>query len=204
MTSTQLARDASPSVWPRSSRTGSHLLTSRKRSNMSSNAVNDGLPPYESAAEDLKQNPGQWQAYESKASCVVLAGPGAARRRRSRSNWLRMAALDIRPPRKLACITYNNECVLELKRRLKRLGIDERRNVFIGTVHSFCLQNLVLPYAHLAGEPIPHPIVVATSKEQHLIFAEAVRDVIGVGRKSRQAENTSVQTQMHCSRSVDR
>lgn len=146
---------------------------------MSSNAANDGRPPFERAADDLKQNPGQWQAYESRSSCVVLAGPGSGKTKTLTIKLARMAASDIRPPRKVACVTYSNECVLELQRRLKRLGIDERTNVFIGTVHSFCLQHVVLPFAHLVGESIPHQIAVATSKEQDLIFAEAVRDLIG-------------------------
>jgi len=90
-----------------------------------------------------------------------------------------MIATDVRYPQKLACITYSNECVLELKRRLKKLGIDERRNVFIGTVHSFCLQNLVLPYAQLAGEDLPYPITVASKSEREIFFDEAIRDVLG-------------------------
>lgn len=146
---------------------------------MSSHAASDARPAYAKAADELRDNPGQWQTYESESNCVVLAGPGSGKTKTLTIKLARMAAEDVRPPRKLACITYSNECVLELKRRLKRLGIDERRNVFIGTVHSFCLQNLVLPYAHLAGEPIPRPIAVATEREQQLIFDEAVRDVFG-------------------------
>jgi len=146
---------------------------------MSSNAARDRRPTYEVAADDLRENEGQWRAYESRANCVVLAGPGSGKTKTLTIKLARLAASEVRYPQKLACITYSNECVLELKRRLKKLGIDERRNVFIGTVHSFCLQNLVLPYAQLAGEALPYPITVASKSERDRLFAEAIRDVMG-------------------------
>lgn len=145
---------------------------------MSSNAARDRRPAFEAAADELRKNKGQWQAYESQSNCVVLAGPGSGKTKTLTIKLARMIA-SVRYPRRLACITYSNECVLELKRRLKKLGINERGNVFIGSVHSFCLQNLVLPYAQLAGEALPYPITVASKSERERFFAEAIRDVLG-------------------------
>lgn len=147
---------------------------------MSSNAARDRRPAYESAADDLRKNKGQWRAYKSRSNCVVLAGPGSGKTKTLTIKLAQMIATDVRYPRKLACITYSNECVLELMRRLKKLGIDERRNIFIGTVHSFCLQNLVLPYAQLAGEDLPYPITVASKTERERFFDKAISDVMGV------------------------
>jgi len=53
--------------------------------------------------------------------------------------------------RGIACITYSSECSAELSRRLDKLGIEEASNVFIGTIHSFCLKHVVVPYGKLAG-----------------------------------------------------
>ena len=55
----------------------------------------------------------------------------------------RMIAEDVQEPRGIACITYNNECARELEHRLSALGIEPSRRVFIGTVHSFSLTQIV-------------------------------------------------------------
>lgn len=54
-------------------------------------------------------------------------------------------------PRGLACITDNNEAVAEFRRRLEVFGIKSSGRVFLGTVHSFCLNCMIRPFAHLAG-----------------------------------------------------
>lgn len=35
---------------------------------------------YLNAAEDLRENPGQWRAYNCEGNCVVLAGPGSGKK----------------------------------------------------------------------------------------------------------------------------
>src|SRR5262249_38681400 len=128
---------------------------------MSPIAADRHVPPYLLAAEDLRDNPGQWRVYESRGHCVVLAGPGSGKTKVITTKLARILAEDVRPPRHVACITYSNECARELRRRLKRLGVDDRSRAFIGTVHSFCLQQVLRPFAHLAGSSFPSPLTVA-------------------------------------------
>src|SRR5215471_8599227 len=106
--------------------------------------------PYRIAAQELRENPEQWRAYESNGHCVVLAGPGSGKTKTLTVKLARMFAEDIEPPRGIACITYNSECAGELRRRLERLGVSESRNVFIGTLHSFGLKHVIFPYARLS------------------------------------------------------
>lgn len=134
---------------------------------------------YKSAAEDLRGNDRQWAAYESTGHCVVLAGPGSGKTKVLTTKLARMLAEDVRAPRGIACITYNNQCAKELRRRLGKLGIDEGTTGFIGTVHSFCLREVVIPYANMAGLPIPEPLAVASPSEQARLFETAVEKVIG-------------------------
>jgi DNA helicase-2/ATP-dependent DNA helicase PcrA len=134
---------------------------------------------YLSAAADLRRNDRQWAAYESRSHCVVLAGPGSGKTKVLTIKMARMLAEDVRPPRGIACITFNNQCVKELKKRLGKLGIDGGARVFIGTVHSFCLREIVMPYAKLAGLKLPYPLTVAPKSEQDRLFETAVKSVIG-------------------------
>src|ERR1017187_7915380 len=129
--------------------------------------------PYITAAEELRENPAQWQAYESKGHCVVLAGPGSGKTKTLTIKMARMLAEDVQAPRGIACITYNAECAGELKRRLERLAVHESRNVFVGTIHSFCLKNVVLPYGRLAGLDIPDNVTIALPSDQTRLFEAA-------------------------------
>lgn len=136
------------------------------------------IRPYLNAAEELRGNPAQWQAYESKGNCVILAGPGSGKTKTLTIKMARMLAEDVRAPRGVACITYNTECASELKRRLEQLGIHEHRNVFVGTVHGFCLRNILVPYGHLAGLNITDQLTVAVPSEQEKLFADTFAEVI--------------------------
>ncbi len=142
-------------------------------------------PAYKRAAEELRSNAGQWEAYESHGNCVVLAGPGSGKTKTLTIKLARMLAEDVRAPRGIACITYSSECARELRRRLDRLGVSEARNLYIGTVHSFCLANILLPYAHLVELDLPRPWMVAAEDVQEVIFARAWKQVRGDTRPDR-------------------
>lgn len=134
---------------------------------------------YLSAAEDLRENPGQWDAYESTGHCVVLAGPGSGKTKTLTIKMARMLSEDIEAPRGIACITYNNECARELEQRLQLLGIDPSSRVFIGTVHSFSLTQIVLPYAKTAQLGLPEDFKVATQRQQSASLEDALRETVG-------------------------
>lgn len=146
---------------------------------MSSAKSVDLRHPFRIAAEELRENEEQWQAYESKGHCVVLAGPGSGKTKTLTTKLARMLAEDVALPRGIACITFNSECAGELKRRLERLGVRESQYVFIGTIHAFCLKHVVLPYAKLAGLDISDQVAVALPSEQERIFEEAFPEVYG-------------------------
>ncbi len=129
---------------------------------------------YLRAAAQLRGNPGQWAAYESRGHCVVLAGPGSGKTKTLTAKMARMLAEDVHEPRGVACITYNNECARELEDRLAALGVEPGGRVFVGTVHSFSLTQIVLPYAKVAGLGLPEAFGVATRAERRAALAAAV------------------------------
>jgi superfamily I DNA/RNA helicase len=134
---------------------------------------------YLNAAQELRRNQGQWDAYESTGHCVVLAGPGSGKTKTLTIKLARLLSEDIEDPRGVACITYNNECARELQTRLEALGIEPRSRVFIGTVHSFSLTQIVLPYAKVAGMGLPDDFCVATRAERALALERAFARTIG-------------------------
>lgn len=131
-------------------------------------------------AADFVGNPEQLAAYNSTGHCVVLAGPGSGKTKTLVSKLALILAADVRAPRGVACITYSQECARELTRRLERLGVRDAPNLFIGTVHSFCLRHLVMPYARLAGLALPYPLSIATSKQADICRTRAGDALFGV------------------------
>jgi len=144
------------------------------RLSMSVRAAARPTPAYRQAVEELKANPGQWQAYNASGHCVVLAGPGSGKTKTLTVKIAKLLIETIREPRGLACITYGAECARELKGRLDRLGIYGSGSLIIGTVHSFCLKQVVIPYATLGGIKLPPELRVALPSEQEALFARAV------------------------------
>lgn len=129
------------------------------------------------AAQSLRANAGQWAAYESLGHCVVLAGPGSGKTKTLTIKMARLLAEDVAEPRGIACITFNNECARELERRLSDLGIEPSRRVFIGTVHSFSLTQIILPYARVARLGLPDAFHVATRSERSRALRAALDDM---------------------------
>lgn len=136
-------------------------------------------PAYVAAAEALRGNDDQWAAYEATGNCAILAGPGSGKTKTITIKIARLLTQDVHRPRRVACITYSNACVGELRSRLNRLGIDDGDRLVLATVHSFCLTELVLPYASMAGLDVPEPLVVASPAQARKLFAEAYRSELG-------------------------
>jgi superfamily I DNA/RNA helicase len=135
--------------------------------------------PYLKIAEDLRENEDQWRAYESGGDCVILAGPGSGKTKTITLKIARLLAEDVRRPRRIACITYSNACAGELQSRLEKLGVEDGGRVALSTVHSFCLTELVSPYAAMAGIEVPDTLKVATPAQSRELFRRAYQQNVG-------------------------
>ena len=143
---------------------------------------------YLAQARDLADNPAQQAAYDSTGHCVVLAGPGSGKTKTLVLKLARIMAEDVHVPRGAACITYSHECARELTRRLERLGLREATNLFVGTVHGFCLRHLLMPYGGLADLPVPFPLTVATQPQSNQLLKQVGDRLFGVGHPYKQVD----------------
>jgi len=134
---------------------------------------------YLAAAQDLRDNAGQWQAYESTGNCVILGGPGSGKTKTITIKIARLLEEQVHRPRRIACITYSNACVDELRSRLSTLGCDDDTRLQVSTVHSFCLMELVSPFARIVGLDLPDPLQVASPQRVRELFAETCRGIFG-------------------------
>lgn len=130
------------------------------------------------ALEELRGNADQYAAATETGHCVVLAGPGSGKTKTLTTAMARALLVDVRPPRGVACITYSNECAIELETRLERLAVEATDEVFIGTVHGFALAQVISPYAALTLPELPADFRIATDHERDDAIEGAFRDTI--------------------------
>ncbi len=117
------------------------------------------------ALADLAGNPEQSAAVRESGHCVVLAGPGSGKTKTLTTAMARALVEDVIDPRGVACLTYNNECAIELETRLAAFGVQSSDRSFIGTVHSFALTQIIMPYARCFPGLLPDGFRVATRAE---------------------------------------
>lgn len=129
---------------------------------------------YEKKLNEIQSDEYQKKAYDSMENTVVLAGPGSGKTSVLTLKLINLLDGYIKKPRGLACITYSRETVREFKGRLEKYGFEESKNVFIGTVHAFCLSNIIEPFCDCYDFGIPKKIKIATKKEIKSSFDEAI------------------------------
>ncbi|GAB3430128.1 ATP-dependent helicase [Actinophytocola sediminis] len=128
--------------------------------------------------DDLKNNDRQWEAFTTEGHCVVLAPPGSGKTKLLTTRMAYDLANKIRRPQGAACITLTNAAADELRRRVDELGVEDRPNLAIGTVHSFLLRKVVEPFAHVVGRPELASITIASKEESDKLLREAVMEAL--------------------------
>ncbi|MCZ1075260.1 ATP-dependent helicase [Rhodococcus sp. A5(2022)] len=133
-----------------------------------------GLPPR--LAEGIKGlDRHQKKALVAEGNLVIVAGPGSGKTRTVVTRAGYLLETRISPLRGLAAITYTNQAATELQEGLARLGVREPQRLFAGTLHSFCLAQ-ILPYARLVGVELPSLDALMNDKEEKALLQECADD----------------------------
>lgn len=135
------------------------------------------MEAYYKKLEEIKKDPKQYEAFLTHQSTVVLAGPGSGKTTILTLKIMKLLQESIHPPQGLACITYSREAANEFKNRLKYFGLKTRKNIFLGTVHSFCISEILSPFAELYDYKIPSPIQIISEKDRKQLFEAVVNSL---------------------------
>lgn len=103
-------------------------------------------------------------AVRHQGNATLNACPGSGKTRVILAKLLHLAEHVVETPRSIACITYTNTAVDEIEERLKRFG-DQRllSRCEIATIHAFCLEFVLRPYAWLVPE-VPRNFSILTQQ----------------------------------------
>jgi DNA helicase-2/ATP-dependent DNA helicase PcrA len=122
---------------------------------------------------EVKKDDGQLEALNRLNHCVVIAGPGAGKTRILVLKAAKLLYENVFQPQGIACVTYAHAMAEELRRQVESLGVSsEAYNVFIGTLHSFCFSNILIPFGKIYGIPVPEPLRFASDRQQAEIYAD--------------------------------
>ncbi|MFD6912321.1 ATP-dependent helicase [Streptomyces virginiae] len=141
-------------------------------------------------ATELSQlHSAQRKAAMQSGNLTVLAGPGAGKTRTlvARIGFL-LATTSLR--RGVAALTYTEAAAAETTGRLHRLGMRPGRRLSSSTVHAFCLQGVLRPYAHLINEGFNREsTIVADDKTCRSLWNQAAHEC-GLGETTSQDRTT--------------
>lgn len=122
---------------------------------------------------ELSENEKQWEAFNTRGHCAVIAPPGSGKTKLLATRVAYDLHTEVDTPHGIACVTLTNAAVAELRDRLDALEVEPRSTVFVGTVHSFILSQIIRPFAVLYGHPAAtYPI--ATSKQVSQAYSFAI------------------------------
>ncbi|GJF03799.1 ATP-dependent helicase [Pseudonocardia sp. D17] len=126
------------------------------------------------AIAELRANDRQWEAFTTAGHCVVLAPPGSGKTKLLTTRMAFDLAKRIPEPFGAACLTLTNAAADELRRRVASLGQPRRAANFIGTVHSFALNSIVIPFGRLCGVVTSESLSIADRGQEASAFDRAV------------------------------
>lgn len=120
--------------------------------------------------EDSELNSEQTSAVLEDESLLLVACPGSGKTRTlTYKIALELSKLKSRK-QFIVAITYTNRAADEIKDRVELLGVDISQ-LWIGTIHSFCLEWILRPYS-LYQEELKHGFTVLNSHDSEVIISE--------------------------------
>lgn len=115
-------------------------------------------------------NEPQKDALRDAGSVFLIACPGSGKTRTLTFKIAEELSKLESPRQCLVAITYTHRAADEIKERIERLGVDASR-LWIGTIHSFCLEWILRPYGIYHEELQQGFSVTSTNDSENLLTA---------------------------------
>lgn len=134
------------------------------------------MSTYLDRVSKINQDPDQSRAFNAIGSQVVLAGPGSGKTFLLTAKVAKLILEEqVRYPQKIACITFSRQLAEKLIRELQELGVYDAERMYVGTIHAFCIAEILMPGANLLPPgTIPQPFRIASEEESRDALLKAL------------------------------
>ncbi len=135
------------------------------------------MSEYLNRVQQIEKDTEQWAAFHSEGSQVVVAGPGSGKTYLLTAKVAKLLLEDtVRYPQKIACITFSRQLAEKLVKELRELGVYDAERVYVGTIHAFCIAEILLPAVNLLPPgSIPDPFRIASEEETKNALSAALQ-----------------------------
>src|SRR6266702_3386727 len=109
---------------------------------------------------------------------LILAGPGSGKTRVITHRIAYLVQHENISPWRILAVTFTNKAAKEMRERLEKLvGINESKEMTIGTFHAICARTLRIEADHLAPLGLSRSFVILDTDDQTTLIKQAVRDL---------------------------
>lgn len=124
------------------------------------------MSEYWQRVQNIQYDAEQQIVFDQDVSRVVIAGPGSGKTYLLTTKIAKLLHTEaVKAPHRIACLTFSNLLANQLREDLQALEVLNDERVFVGTVHSFCIAEIILPFQKLYRLRIPNPLRIASWEE---------------------------------------
>lgn len=148
------------------------------------------MSEYWRRVQNIRKDDEQRVVFDEDKSRVVIAGPGSGKTYLLTTKVAKLLHNgNVRTPHRIACLTYSNFLENQLREDLQNLEILDDERIFVGTVHSFCIAEIILPFQQLYQLRIPTPLRIASWEE----MLEATKQALAKQNLDSPAKKTTLE-----------
>src|SRR6266516_4717636 len=122
--------------------------------------------------------PQQRAVTTTQGPVLILAGPGSGKTRVITHRIAYLVQHEQVSPWRILAVTFTNKAAKEMRERLEKLvGVNESKEMTIGTFHAICARILRIEADYLAPLGLNKSYVILDTDDQAVLVKQAVRDL---------------------------
>ncbi|WP_126550402.1 ATP-dependent helicase [Dictyobacter kobayashii] len=122
--------------------------------------------------------PQQEAVTTTEGPVLILAGPGSGKTRVITHRIAHLVQQEQVSPWRILAVTFTNKAAREMRERMEKLvGVNEAKEMMIGTFHAICARVLRTEAEHLAPLGLSRSFVILDTDDQNTLLKQAIKEL---------------------------